>query len=88
MRQSLEDGFNEQRFDTPSSRASMSSITFDSPISKPLDRKVWTERFVQYLLKKKVKVDARLLRLVADDMWKFGRHAEPHVLAQSLVDAR
>ena len=66
----------------------MSSITFASPVSRPLDRKVWTERFVQYLLQKKVKVDARLLRLVADDMWKFGRHAEPHVMAQSLVDAR
>jgi hypothetical protein len=66
----------------------MSSITFDATAAKPLSRHVWTERFVHHLVKKQVRVDSRLLRLVADDMWKFGRHAEPHVMAQSLVDAR
>ncbi|MDB5821082.1 MAG: hypothetical protein JWQ11_4722 [Rhizobacter sp.] len=66
----------------------MSSTSIAPRSSQPLDRNTWTHRFVNHLVKKRVRVDSRLLRLVADDMWKFGQHAEPHVMAQSLVDAR
>jgi hypothetical protein len=66
----------------------MSTISIPTRSTQPLDRSTWTNRFVSYLEKKQVRVDSRLLRLVADDMWKFGRHAEPQVMAQSLVDAR